>query len=45
MSIFFVCVKFGDNEMLLAQGTNEIVKLLVPHEIYWWTGSNFEHWL
>ena len=27
-------LEFGDNEMLLVQGTNDIVKLLVPHEIY-----------
>ena len=26
---------FGDNEMLLVQGTDEIVKSLVPHKIYW----------
>ena len=34
---------FGDNEMLLVQGTNWIVKLLVTHEICWGTCSNFEH--
>ena len=28
-------IKFCDNEMLLVQGTNKIVKLLVPHEICW----------
>ena len=28
-------LKFGDNEMLLVQGSEEIVKLLVPLEIYW----------
>ena len=28
-------LEFGDNEMFLVQGTNKIVKLLVPHEIYW----------
>ena len=28
-------LKFGNSERLLVQGINYVLKLLVPHEIYW----------